>query len=303
MLLLALAAAFAAAFAAALVACVAVLVVEGSRYGRDIVPQGGYPVRRFWQGGLPLLYNVVVNGMNGVVGRFIPPAHDTPFLNWHTMVPQAALLQHHWRAIREEALAVFQHAPRFETIDLVERDLAAGDVTPADRAAGNTKPWRAFVFKFHKGWNEANCAACPQTAALLKSIPAIKLAMFSIFAPGKRLVPHTGFWRGVARLHLGLVVPQVGQQEQRAAAQAGRETRPVLMVAGKRYYWREGELMLFDDTFMHEAWNPTDAWRIVLICDIDRPDVPRWLSVFKHVLGGAYLANVNARAEAAAAAR
>jgi aspartyl/asparaginyl beta-hydroxylase (cupin superfamily) len=41
----------------------------------------------------------------------------------------------------------------------------------------------------------------------------------------------------------------------------GGETRP----------WREGKAFAFDDTIEHEAWNPTDRPRIVLILDVWNP--------------------------------
>jgi beta-hydroxylase len=35
--------------------------------------------------------------------------------------------------------------------------------------------------------------------------------------------------------------------------------------------WREGESLVFDDTYEHEAWNDTDETRVVLFVDVIRP--------------------------------
>ena len=43
----------------------------------------------------------------------------------------------------------------------------------------------------------------------------------------------------------------------------GNETRP----------WREGELVIFDDTMEHEAWNRSQELRVVLLFDIWRPEI------------------------------
>jgi aspartyl/asparaginyl beta-hydroxylase (cupin superfamily) len=43
----------------------------------------------------------------------------------------------------------------------------------------------------------------------------------------------------------------------------GAETRP----------WREGEAFVFDDTIEHEASNPTDHLRVVMIFDLWHPDL------------------------------
>ena len=43
------------------------------------------------------------------------------------------------------------------------------------------------------------------------------------------------------------------------------------MVDGEAYYWRDGEAVMFDETFIHYAYNETDKPRLILFCDIDRP--------------------------------
>jgi len=37
--------------------------------------------------------------------------------------------------------------------------------------------------------------------------------------------------------------------------------------------WEEGRLMVFDDSIEHEAWNDSDAERIVLLFEIWRPEL------------------------------
>jgi aspartyl/asparaginyl beta-hydroxylase (cupin superfamily) len=36
-------------------------------------------------------------------------------------------------------------------------------------------------------------------------------------------------------------------------------------------HWAEGQSLMFDDTYEHEAWNHTDGERVVLFLDIKRP--------------------------------
>ena len=42
-------------------------------------------------------------------------------------------------------------------------------------------------------------------------------------------------------------------------------------MANKKYYWKNGEVVFFDDTYEHEAFNNTDKIRVVLFMDILRP--------------------------------
>ena len=82
--------------------------------------------------------------------------------------------------------------------------------------------------------------------------------MFSILEPGKHLPPHRGPYNGVLRLHLGLIVP---------------EPRDALGIRVDRqlYRWREGEAVVFDDAYEHEAWNRTPHTRVVLFVDFIKP--------------------------------
>ena len=49
-------------------------------------------------------------------------------------------------------------------------------------------------------------------------------------------------------------------------------------VDGNRYSWRDGEMVMFDETYIHEAYNKTDQNRIILFCDIERPVKMRWVA-------------------------
>jgi aspartyl/asparaginyl beta-hydroxylase len=59
------------------------------------------------------------------------------------------------------------------------------------------------------------------------------------------------------RYHLGLVTPN---------SEACR-----IFVDGESYSWRDGEAVMFDETFIHRAENKTDVTRVILFCDIERP--------------------------------
>jgi aspartyl/asparaginyl beta-hydroxylase (cupin superfamily) len=57
--------------------------------------------------------------------------------------------------------------------------------------------------------------------------------------------------------HLPLIVPPD------CALRVGNQTRG----------WREGELLVFDDSIEHEAWNLSQEPRVVLIFDVWRPEL------------------------------
>jgi aspartyl/asparaginyl beta-hydroxylase (cupin superfamily) len=111
-------------------------------------------------------------------------------------------------------------------------------------------------------WDGPNCLRCPATAAVLRAIPGVITGFFSILGPGKRLPPHYGPYRGVLRHHLALIVPE---PLEKCGIRVDDQTR----------HWTEGQSLVFDDTYEHEAWNDTDGERVVLFLDIKRPLRPQ----------------------------
>ena len=103
-----------------------------------------------------------------------------------------------------------------------------------------------------------NARRCPETMKVLGRIPGMTTAFFSILSPGKHIPAHRGAWNGILRLHLALMVPE---PRERCRIRIGNDF----------YSWREGEAVIFDDTFNHEVWNDTDGYRVVLFVDFARP--------------------------------
>mgnify|MGYP003694515661 CR=1 FL=1 len=81
--------------------------------------------------------------------------------------------------------------------------------------------------------------------------------MFAMLPPGAKLGRHRDPFAGSLRYHLGLVTPNSDDCR--------------IYVDGKMYSWRDGEAVLFDETFIHWAENATQTARIILFCDVERP--------------------------------
>jgi beta-hydroxylase len=87
-------------------------------------------------------------------------------------------------------------------------------------------------------------------------------AYFSVIGPNKMLMPHEGPWCGVIRIHLAMVVPSDGDS--------------ILVCNEKEYRWKEGETVVFDDTYEHFAVNLSNNNRVVLFLDYMRPLPKPW---------------------------
>ena len=75
--------------------------------------------------------------------------------------------------------------------------------------------------------------------------------------PGTHVHAHCGPTNCRLRAHLGLIVP----------------ADTFLRVAIATKSWREGDWLIFDDSYEHEVWHNGTSTRLVLIVDVWHPDV------------------------------
>lgn len=127
------------------------------------------------------------------------------------------------------------------------------------RSISTDRDWKTFLFAVYGVKLEEAIRLCPQTWRILQTIPGMKTAMFSVFEPGKYLKPHRGPYNGVLRLHLGLLVPAAPPQTV------------AIRVDNTVCHWQEGKVLIFDDSYEHEAWNHSNETRVVLFVDFVKP--------------------------------
>lgn len=166
------------------------------------------------------------------------------------------LLRDNWQTIRAEALGL----------------LRAGDIKASNQyndVGFNSffrSGWKRFYLKWYDDAHPSARSLCPRTTELLSRLGSVKAAMFAELPPGSSLVRHRDPYAGSLRYHLGLVTPG--------------DPRCFIEVDGQRYHWRDGEAVVFDETFIHYAANTTDQDRIILFCDVERPMKFRWAQAF-----------------------
>jgi beta-hydroxylase len=169
-----------------------------------------------------------------------------PFLDVDAFT-QLKPLRDNWEIIRDEAVTLFE----------------AGHIRTAEKhndIAFNTffrRGWKRFYLKWYGATLPSALALCPKTVALVESIPSVNAALFALLPPGGRLGEHRDPFAGSLRYHLGLVTPNSENCH--------------IDVDGHRYAWRDGDAVVFDETYIHSAVNNTDQTRIILFCDITRP--------------------------------
>lgn len=124
--------------------------------------------------------------------------------------------------------------------------------------------WTFYPFILYGIPLQGQLESCPKTAQAIAEIPNCTTAFFSVLKPGAEIAPHRGAYKGYLRLHLGVVVPS---PEQACG----------LRMENKTYHWKEGKSLLFDDTFVHDAFNNAASERVVLYIDFIRPMSKIWM--------------------------
>lgn len=188
---------------------------------------------------------------------FFPGLTAMPYLD-KRLVPETGALEDAWQMVREELAVLLtgeQGRERVFHSDELERANLRGE--------RGLPSWNGYYFHRHGELREDNRRACPRTAELLDNLPLCRIrehapeTLFSVLAPGTHLLPHRGITNTRVVGHLALIVPP----------------DCALKVADQEYAWREGEVVLFDDTYLHEAWNRSEQLRVVLIFDLWNPQL------------------------------
>lgn len=181
------------------------------------------------------------------------PFYDAGCFEW------AAELEAATPDIKAELVALLDEGAEFRPYVEPEKDRPHRDF----HGMLGDPSWSAFYLWRDGALVEENAARCPRTVAALERVPLTRLGartpavLFSLLRPGAHIPPHHGMLNTRLICHLPLIVPPG------CWLRVGNETR----------LWQEGQLMIFDDSVEHEARNPSDALRVILLFDVWRPEL------------------------------
>ena len=165
-------------------------------------------------------------------------------------------------AIRSELEAVLSQESAFEPYVP-----AASEKMPhlhQSSLSGNAD-WGAFHLIKDGVKVEENTTRCPSTMNALSLAPQPNvrgkspIALFSRLKPGTHIPPHTGLMNTRIICHLPLIIPNECH----------------LRVGNEERQWRNGEMLIFDDSIDHEAANTSTSERVILLFDIWRPELTK----------------------------
>ena len=180
-------------------------------------------------------------------------------------IPELQLLQDNWETIRDEAQALADKSG-IKAPDK-HNDIGFNSFFKYG--------WKRFYLKWYDAKHPSAMELCPKTVELLNRIPCVKAAMFAELPPGGKLNPHRDPFAGSLRYHLGLTTPN--------------DDRCYIDVDGIRHVWHDGEGVIFDETYVHDAYNKSETNRIILFCDIERPLIWSWAEKVNYWFGRIFM--------------
>ncbi|MEQ9308283.1 MAG: aspartyl/asparaginyl beta-hydroxylase domain-containing protein [Balneolaceae bacterium] len=117
--------------------------------------------------------------------------------------------------------------------------------------------WKVFVINMMGDFDEVAEKLCPEICQMIRQVPDVFQAMFSVLEPGRSIPAHKGPYKGYLRYHIGVKIP--------------KENPPCIRIEDTYHTWEEGKGVIFDDSWDHEVINNATEERVVLIVDILRP--------------------------------
>lgn len=197
--------------------------------------------------------------------------HQQPRMFYYPGLPQVQFyerdafewvgrIEEQTQRIKAELLPLVQQPTRFSPYVKSGNAVIGRD----DQGLADNSAWSALYLWEHSRLVPENAPLFPDTLAALDLAPMphiprqAPMALFSKLAPRTRIPPHTGLLNTRLICHLPLVVPP-----DCGALRVGNEAHP----------WVEGEMLIFDDSIEHEAWNDSDQERVVLLFEVWRPEI------------------------------
>lgn len=173
---------------------------------------------------------------------------DHPTYN-STSFPWTTEIENNWDIINSELKAILLHHQQLPNLQDIEKE---------QQILNQDSKWKTFFLYGFGKKATLNCSLCPSTTSLIEKIPGMKTAFFSILSPKKHIPAHKGLFKGIIRSHLGLIIP-------------GEKGECRMRIEGEMIFWKEGKMVIFDDTYEHEVWNDTKEIRVILLIDVVRP--------------------------------
>jgi aspartyl/asparaginyl beta-hydroxylase (cupin superfamily) len=210
------------------------------QHAREHEPRALARIRQWlqwWQGDAPPVPTTLIRG------TLFPGLARKPWYDKRD-VPGWEALESAYGVIRSEILAVYAQQEGFRRYNPYGTE---------------DRNWRVFpLFKDNRK-HAANCARCPRTVEVIEQLigGVTRDVVVSVLEPDAYIAPHRDSGNQFLTCHFGIDVPEGCE------IRVGAESRP----------WIQGQPIVFDTSFEHEAWNHGQRPRIVLLFEVLHPEL------------------------------
>jgi beta-hydroxylase len=166
--------------------------------------------------------------------------------------PELKDIQNNWQTIQKEVISLYENG----YFEMTKKPTSSAYYDIGFRTFYKYG-WSKFYLKWYGYTHESAKKLCPETIKILEKASLVNGAMFSILPIGSKLTRHLDPVACSLRYHLGLSTPN--------------NDSCFINIDGQTYSWRDGEALLFDETYLHYANNNADRYRLILMCDVERP--------------------------------
>lgn len=173
--------------------------------------------------------------------------------------PELKVIEDNWQVIQEEAMNLY-NLGYISTHD----DLPASSFYKDNR-------WKSFYLKVYKNQIPSAYQYAPKTMALIDQVPSMNIALFAVLMPGKTINQHHDPFSYTVRYSLGLSTPN--------SDDCG------IVVDKHDYKWKDGDSIIFDENYLHNAYNHTNTPRLILMTDVDRPMAVKFIQKVYYYFG------------------
>lgn len=127
----------------------------------------------------------------------------------------------------------------------------------------NNEDWQGYQLRYKGKFTETGLALFPKTVKILSELEpflyANGLVEFIVMKPGITIPLHKDDINTSLTCHLGITIPE------HCGIRVGGETRNL----------KKGNILLFDNSFNHEAWNKSQEERVILLLELYHPELTK----------------------------
>jgi len=184
--------------------------------------------------------------------KYINTPHIFKGNNKEIMFPKYKIFENNHTIILKETNNIIQN---IKNIPLFSNVIPYNGLKISDFDKKTNRAWRAVPLKIEGVFTSYGKQYLPNTCKII-NIPEIRNCFISVLEGKRHIGIHKGYFKGYIRYLYCIIEPKEGYS--------------FIYINKEKYIFKEGQGILWDDTYPHEVYNMSDDVRICLFVDVVR---------------------------------